>query len=64
MEALRELNRNYVRSAAQVDVRWYADNLARDYMATNPDGFVRRQGRLPRAYCDVSREKAISRRST
>ena len=38
LETLRELNRNYIRSAAQSDVRWYDDNLAQDYMATNPDG--------------------------
>jgi ketosteroid isomerase-like protein len=49
LETLRELNRNYVRSAAQGDVRWYADNLAADYMATNPDGsFVDREGFLAR----------------
>jgi ketosteroid isomerase-like protein len=49
LETLRELNRNYVRSAAEGDVRWYADNLAADYMATNPDGsFVDRAGFLAR----------------
>jgi ketosteroid isomerase-like protein len=49
LETLRELNRNYVRAAAQSDVRWYADNLAGDYMATNPDGsFVDKAGFLAR----------------
>ena len=49
LETLRELNRNYVRAAAQADVRWYADNLAEDYMATNPDGsFMDRAGFLAR----------------
>jgi ketosteroid isomerase-like protein len=49
LDTLRELNRNYVRSAAESDVRWYADNLAEDYMATNPDGsFVDRAGFLAR----------------
>ena len=44
LEALRELNRNYVRAAAEFDQRWYADNLAEDYRATNPDGsFVDRK---------------------
>ena len=49
VETLRELNRNYIRSAAQSDVRWYDDNLAQDYMATNPDGsFVDKAGFLAR----------------
>ena len=48
-ETLRELNRNYIRSAAESDVNWYADKLAEDYMATNPDGsFVDRAGFLAR----------------
>ncbi|HUQ24760.1 MAG TPA: nuclear transport factor 2 family protein [Burkholderiales bacterium] len=37
-EVLQELNRNYIRSAVQSDVRWYAENLADDFMASNPDG--------------------------
>ena len=46
---LSELNRNYVRAAAESDVRWYADNLAEDYRATNPDGsFVDKAGFLAR----------------
>ena len=49
LEVLRELNRNYIRAAAESDVRWYADNLAADYRATNPDGsFVDRAGFLAR----------------
>ena len=49
LENLLELNRNYVRSAAESDVRWYADNLAEDYRATNPDGsFVDKAGFLAR----------------
>lgn len=49
LETLRELNRNYVRSAGESDVRWYADNLAEDYVSTNPDGsFVDRAGFLER----------------
>ena len=38
LEVLQELNRNYLRSAEHSDVRWYAENLAEDYMSTNPDG--------------------------
>lgn len=49
LETLRELNRNYIRAAAQSDVRWYADNLTEDYRATNPDGsFVDKAGFLAR----------------
>ena len=47
LETLRDLNRNYVRAAAEFDQRWYADNLAQDYRATNPDGsFVDKAGFL------------------
>ena len=38
LETLLELNRNYIRSAEQSDVRWYGENLAEDYLSTNPDG--------------------------
>jgi ketosteroid isomerase-like protein len=49
LRSLQELNRNYVRAAGESDVRWYADNLAEDYMSTNPDGsFVDRAGFLAR----------------
>jgi ketosteroid isomerase-like protein len=37
-EALLELNRNYVRSALESDVRWYAENLSDDFFITAPDG--------------------------
>jgi len=37
---LEELNRNYVRSAEQSDVRWYAENLAEDYLCSNVDGSI------------------------
>jgi hypothetical protein len=37
-EALLELNRNYVRSALESDVRWYAENLSEDFYITAPDG--------------------------
>jgi Domain of unknown function (DUF4440) len=37
-EVLIELNRNYVRSALESDVRWYAENLSEDFYITAPDG--------------------------
>ena len=49
LETLRELNCNYVRSAERSDVRWYADNLAEDFLSSNPDGsLVDRAGFLAR----------------
>jgi len=49
LEILRGLNRNYVRAAAEPDLGWYAENLAEDYRATNPDGtFVDKAGFLAR----------------
>jgi len=46
---LQELNRGYVRSAEHSDVRWYAEHLAEDFMASNPDGsLVDRAGFLAR----------------
>ena len=49
LEVLLGLNRNYIRAAAESDVRWYADNLADDYRATNPDNsFVDKAGFLAR----------------
>ena len=38
LETLRELNRNYVRAAAESDVRWFEANLAADFLNSNPDG--------------------------
>jgi ketosteroid isomerase-like protein len=40
LETLRDLNRNYVRSAEQSDVRWYAENLAEDFLASFVDGSI------------------------
>ena len=36
--ALRDLNRNYVRSVDEGDVAWFEANLAADFFNTNPDG--------------------------
>lgn len=38
LEILRELNLNYIRSVSESDVRWFGDNLAEDFMNSNPDG--------------------------
>jgi ketosteroid isomerase-like protein len=38
LETLHELNRNYVRSVLESDVRWFEENLAPDFMNSNPDG--------------------------
>jgi hypothetical protein len=37
-EILLELNRNYVRSALESDVRWYSENLSEEFYITAPDG--------------------------
>jgi len=38
LDALHELNHNYVRSVEQSDVRWFDQNLAADFLNSNPDG--------------------------
>ena len=40
LDTLRELNRNYVRSAKESDVRWFAENLAEDFLASSVDGSI------------------------
>jgi hypothetical protein len=40
LELLLELNRNYVRSALESDVNWYAENLSEDFYITAPDGVL------------------------
>jgi ketosteroid isomerase-like protein len=46
---LETLNRGYLLAAERSDVGWYAEHLAEDYMATNPDGsLVDRAGFLAR----------------
>lgn len=61
LESLRELNRHYIRSVQESDVRWFEANLAEDFMNSNPDGtLVDRAGFLrqiaPR--CPVSNLRA------
>jgi ketosteroid isomerase-like protein len=49
LETLEALNRGYLLAGEKSDVRWYAEHLAEDYMATNPDGsLVDRAGFLAR----------------
>jgi hypothetical protein len=40
LEVLLDLNRNYVRSALESDVRWYSENLSEDFYITAPDGVL------------------------
>ena len=54
IETLEALNRGYLLAAEKRDVAWYAEHLAEDYMATNPDGslvdkagFLARFGQSP-----------------
>ena len=45
--ALRDLNRNYIRSVDEADVAWFDANLAADFFNTNPDGtFIDRKAFL------------------
>ena len=37
LEILQELNSGYIRSVEFSDVRWFDDNLADDFLNTNPD---------------------------
>ena len=47
--SLRALNENYVRAVAQSDVRWFDENLSKDFLNTNPDAsLVDRAGFLAR----------------
>jgi ketosteroid isomerase-like protein len=38
LETLHELNRNYVRSVEESDMRWFDEHLAADFLNSNPDG--------------------------
>ena len=40
LETLRELNRNYIRSVQESDVRWFDEHLAGDFRCSNPDGTI------------------------
>jgi ketosteroid isomerase-like protein len=49
---LEELNRNYIRSVSEADVRWFDEHLSDDFVNSNPDcslvdraGFLAQIGR-------------------
>jgi len=37
VDTLQELNKNYIRSVRESDVRWFDENLAEDFVNSNPD---------------------------
>ncbi len=37
-QALEELNRHYIRSVQESDVRWFDAHLSKDFLNSNPDG--------------------------
>jgi len=37
-DALAALNEGYIRSVQEGDVRWFGENLAEDFLCSNPDG--------------------------
>ena len=38
LDTLQGLNRNYIRSVRESDVRWFDENLTEDFVNSNPDG--------------------------
>jgi ketosteroid isomerase-like protein len=38
LETLQQINSSYMRSVQTSDVRWFDENLAEDFMNSNPDG--------------------------
>ena len=38
LKTLHQLNRNYVRSVEESDVRWFDEHLSEDFLNSNPDG--------------------------
>jgi ketosteroid isomerase-like protein len=54
---LHQLNRNYVRSVEESDVRWFDEHLAVDFLNSNPDGtLVDRAGFL----AQIAKKSAVS----
>ena len=37
VDTLQELNKNYIRSVRDSDVRWFDENLSEDFVNSNPD---------------------------
>jgi ketosteroid isomerase-like protein len=61
VDTLQQLNRNYIRSVRTPDVPWFDENLAEDFMNSNPDGsLVDRAGFL----AQVARQGAVSNLET
>ena len=47
LEILQHINAEYIRSVQESDVGWFEENLAQDFLNTNPDGsLVERAGFL------------------
>jgi ketosteroid isomerase-like protein len=47
IDTLEQLNRHYIRSVQEADVRWFDENLTADFLNSNPDGsLVERAGFL------------------
>jgi ketosteroid isomerase-like protein len=38
LETLERINANYIRSVQESDARWFGENLAQDFLNSNPDG--------------------------
>jgi ketosteroid isomerase-like protein len=56
VDMLQELNRHYIRSVRESDVRWFDENLAEDFVNSNPDcSFVDRAGFL----AQIARPSAV-----
>jgi ketosteroid isomerase-like protein len=57
LATLHQLNRNYVRSVQESDVRWFDEHLAGDFLNSNPDGtLVDRAGFL----AQIARQSAVT----
>ena len=37
LDSLQELNKHYIRSVRESDVRWFDENLSEDFVNSNPD---------------------------
>lgn len=37
LETLTRLNKNYIRSVQDSDIKWFSENLTDDFLNTNPD---------------------------
>jgi hypothetical protein len=57
LDILHELNRNYVRSVEESDVRWFDEHLSADFLNSNPDGtLIDRAGFL----AQIARKSAVT----